>query len=571
MSFKNIPHTESIDRLKLMLLVLVPLSLVFSMKLNSYIIIGTFLVFIPSILKNKKKLISKHFLSYFVPLSTFLICVLIGVFIDLYYGYFDVKKLERLLSFIIFPIIFFAAYPKTINKIEVVKLFSLSITVINVFLFLILVISSLKTTHVSQFQNSEWIKSNIEIMNSNIMAPNQKDKASLIVENNKEGLHDLLNNSFDNIESEALYTRSVYLKSLGREWVLIRQFDGFEHHGIWFNISEGTIGHQQNGVVGKIEQMGDGWYRCSVTNKTTNRSKRERIQITIAEGNKKYAYKGDDRDAMYIWGGQIEKGKLVSPYDAEKVKFINKDAFLNPLEIHPTYYSILIIFSILFFSTIYFSKYKTISIIAILVNIAVIIIISAKGPLFSLLIILSVFILYYAKKNKNKAFYMAILLGMSFVLIMMSSGLKKRIYQTFDTVYYGENPKLSTSKRIIVWQSIFKFPVKDLVIGMGNTHGDNLLKKNSELSLNAHNQYFQALLNSGFIGLLLLFIYLFSPLFDHASKNKNFIFLIGLILLIGINFLFESILNRQWGIVFVSFFYALLNSIDKKYLNENTT
>ena len=118
---------------------------------------------------------------------------------------------------------------------------------------------------------------------------------------------------------------------------------------------------------------------------------------------------------------------------------------------------------------------------------------------------------------------MAILLGMSFILIIMSSGLKKRIYQAFDTVYYGENPKLSTSKRIIVWQSIFKFPVKDLVIGMGNTHGDNLLKKNSELSLNAHNQYFQALLNSGSIGLLLLFIYLFSPLFYHTSKNKNFI------------------------------------------------
>ena len=84
----------------------------------------------------------------------------------------------------------------------------------------------------------------------------------------------------------------------------------------------------------------------------------------------------------------------------------------------------------------------------------------------------------------------------------------------------------------------------------------------------AHNQYLQILLDIGLIGFIpfiLLFVYFLR--FCYYIKDKKLkMIAINFILIIGINFLFESMFERYSGISFFAFFYCLfISSRDRKY------
>ncbi|MBN1651412.1 MAG: O-antigen ligase family protein, partial [Bacteroidales bacterium] len=79
---------------------------------------------------------------------------------------------------------------------------------------------------------------------------------------------------------------------------------------------------------------------------------------------------------------------------------------------------------------------------------------------------------------------------------------------------------------------------------------------------NAHNQYLETFIDLGFVGFLLLFGSIISPFFVSIEK-RNIVFQVFLFI-IGFNFLFESVLNMQAGVVFFSFFYSLFSILKKK-------
>lgn len=75
---------------------------------------------------------------------------------------------------------------------------------------------------------------------------------------------------------------------------------------------------------------------------------------------------------------------------------------------------------------------------------------------------------------------------------------------------------------------------------------------------NAHNQFSDTIIAVGLIGLLLLISMFLSPIYLWI-KNKNFdIVFFSLLIIIAFNSLFESVLERQMGIMFFVFFYMLL-------------
>ena len=75
---------------------------------------------------------------------------------------------------------------------------------------------------------------------------------------------------------------------------------------------------------------------------------------------------------------------------------------------------------------------------------------------------------------------------------------------------------------------------------------------------NAHNQYSDTIIAVGIIGLLLLLGFFIAPVYLWI-KNKNFdIVFFSLLLIAAFNCLFESIFERQMGIMFFVFFYFLL-------------
>ena len=72
---------------------------------------------------------------------------------------------------------------------------------------------------------------------------------------------------------------------------------------------------------------------------------------------------------------------------------------------------------------------------------------------------------------------------------------------------------------------------------------------------NAHNQYLETFAGLGILGFLLLLSILIFPLYNSFRKRK--ILLIMFITIIALNFIFESVLERIGGVIFLGFFYCL--------------
>ena len=133
-----------------------------------------------------------------------------------------------------------------------------------------------------------------------------------------------------------------------------------------------------------------------------------------------------------------------------------------------------------------------------------------------------------------------------------------------------QNNRITTSddgsaRRVFVWKASVDVIKQNLFLGVGT--GDTrdqllnmYLKKgmNAEYKaeLNSHNQYLNTGVTLGIIGILVLLLCLGAPLFI-ALKQKSYL-LIGFILLMSINFLTESMLETQAGVIFYAFFYTLL-------------
>lgn len=198
----------------------------------------------------------------------------------------------------------------------------------------------------------------------------------------------------------------------------------------------------------------------------------------------------------------------------------------------------------------------------------------------------------------SRAGYVSLFISVVFVAGYLSLRFKKRIYILIVIIVipsvmylFVSNPRVkylvnlpqivqagnlnTTYEGVIVRYFIIRESLKIikehhwLGTGTGDVK-DNLVERYRksnikfalENKLNAHNQFLETFIGLGIPGFLTLVLLLFYPLY-HAVKRRNFL-MISFLLIITVNFLFESMLNTQAGIIFFAFFYSLLMvNIDK--------
>ena len=223
------------------------------------------------------------------------------------------------------------------------------------------------------------------------------------------------------------------------------------------------------------------------------------------------------------------------------------------LDMHPSYYALfscIAIIILLFTGLIDIKKYWKRALL--LLHVSMIILVSSKAGLISLFLILTV--AFFSVKQINQKLIAASVIAVIIVLMMSIPSTQLRIRKSFDTMVLN-NIELKTNKsddRIILWKSLENFSAKELFLGHGYHTSVSKIHSHTGIDKNLHNQFLQTLVSSGIIGLSLLIIFLVAPLrYDQSLFTKVFF---GLIVL---NLLFENMLDRIWGIIFISFFYAL--------------
>jgi hypothetical protein len=247
------------------------------------------------------------------------------------------------------------------------------------------------------------------------------------------------------------------------------------------------------------------------------------------------------------------------------------------------YFSMYLLFAviIIFYKNIF--KNKLVSYGLLLFFVLGIFQILNKASLIVLFVVL-IFKVYHFVKNKKKAILSIVLLSITTVSIFILNPRFKEFYKNNFIINNTElevkdfkkiknkNPNSNTDFRVMLWVSSIELIKENLIFGIGAGGSDNRLYEvfavkrqwyDKKEKYHAHNQYLQILLDIGLVGFIpfiALFLYFFK--FCYRIKDEKLKMIgINFILIVGINFLFESMFERYSGISFFMFFYCLFISL----------
>ncbi|OQX96208.1 MAG: hypothetical protein B6I20_14715 [Bacteroidetes bacterium 4572_117] len=191
----------------------------------------------------------------------------------------------------------------------------------------------------------------------------------------------------------------------------------------------------------------------------------------------------------------------------------------------------------------------------------------SSAGLITIGVVLLFSVLYELKAKQKKKY---ILIGSTLVLlgvmaIIFSKTTQKRIKDFTDVISAPSKSELfKKDDRLGIWYSAVEVIKENIFIGTSPANlsdelaikykKHNLMQAHNE-KLNAHNQYLESFAGLGILGFLCL-VYILANGFIIAYKKKNYL-LFFLLIIVSSNFLFESMLNRMAGVLFLMFFYSL--------------
>jgi hypothetical protein len=174
-----------------------------------------------------------------------------------------------------------------------------------------------------QLDNANYTLLNLTIAANNTTSPDGTQSAEKITETTANGEHLLYA-----IQSTALgtYTMSAFFKAGGGTVFPVLRFNGNTtnaYAGCVFNTTTGqvvnTFSNTYTGTTTKVDNMGNGWYRVSLTT-TTNETT---FGVRIASSNTAtptigafgaISYAGNTNNFFYAWGAQLEAGAYATSY-----------------------------------------------------------------------------------------------------------------------------------------------------------------------------------------------------------------------------------------------------------------
>lgn len=256
------------------------------------------------------------------------------------------------------------------------------------------------------------------------------------------------------------------------------------------------------------------------------------------------------------------------------------------LFLHPAYYSMYLDFCI---ALLLITFYKTtidlpLSTLTRLTFIfffsAIVILLSSKAGLLILVLIYIVAVIAYVLLTRRYARGFALLLittvGIYAIVTFIPeiSGRFKSAFHLFESETLDKTSPESNSIRVFVWKEDLKLIQQNLLIGVGTGDVKDELLVNYKAEgitgayspdpitgkptriLNAHSQFFQTFIALGLPGFLLFVAGFILPLVILVQR-KNILYM-SFIAIIVLNFLVESMLETQAGVIFYAFFNSLL-------------
>lgn len=154
-----------------------------------------------------------------------------------------------------------------------------------------------------------WTSPGSSVIIDLVTAPDNTSTADELVEANSLGTHGLLNNNGITYTATEAYTLSCYVKENTRDRIRLdlaaTRFPTNSHADFLLDSVTTDLGSGADSAT--IVNVGNGWYRCSVTATcTSNGTSAVDVKIYLHDGTG-ISYTGDGSSSVYLWGAQLEE------------------------------------------------------------------------------------------------------------------------------------------------------------------------------------------------------------------------------------------------------------------------
>jgi hypothetical protein len=174
-------------------------------------------------------------------------------------------------------------------------------------------------TESEYYNGSYWNKTSISVTNNATTSPEGLQNASKLIPDNGTGGNRSAGRSF--VGLSGIHTFSTFAKAGEYGYVSLRLRNNPSAF-VMFNLNNGSIHYENDNaqyVTGsaKIEDYGNGWYRCSASFDPSGSVAAGQLFLSFSvgiTGDESNQWNGDGVSGIYIWGSQFEEGSYPTSY-----------------------------------------------------------------------------------------------------------------------------------------------------------------------------------------------------------------------------------------------------------------
>lgn len=165
-------------------------------------------------------------------------------------------------------------------------------------------------TYSEQLDNAVWVKGASNVTPDSSLAPSGLMKADKLVESTTNGTHGIA--QYQAVSGSAVVTASAYVKAAERTKVGFRCAGSAYIGRVNFDLLTGFASSDNPAITFSMQNVGNGFYRISATYAVQSIATSAVCQLELY--GPQLTYTGDGVSGLYVWGGQLEVGSLVTSY-----------------------------------------------------------------------------------------------------------------------------------------------------------------------------------------------------------------------------------------------------------------